>query len=79
MRLHRSNVLPLTSQREVLQSAGQQKHAVKLATIKLEAAHSGDFGYSYGSYELHGNDSAAEKGYYAHFWRHTSTKSLPSL
>lgn len=67
MRLHRSNVMPLTSQREIVQWAGQQKHAVKLTTIKLEAARSGDFGYSYGSYE-----NGEEKGYYAHFWRHLS-------
>ncbi len=70
MRLHRSGVMPLTSQREILQWAAEQKHNVKLAALKIESARSGDFGYSYGSYEMTGKDGAMEKGYYAHFWRY---------
>lgn len=68
MRLHRANVMPLVKQEEILSWAGKQ--TAKFATIKIEAARSGDFGYSYGSYELSGKDGVVEKGYYAHFWQH---------
>lgn len=63
MRLHRANLMPATSRVESLSWAGKQ--TAKFVSTKIEAAHSGDFGYSYGSYEL-----AEEKGYYAHYWRH---------
>ncbi|MFN0120939.1 MAG: DUF4440 domain-containing protein [Blastocatellia bacterium] len=69
MRLHRSGVMPLTSQPEILQWAEQQKHRAKLAVLTTEAARSGDFGYSYGSYEIQASEGLSEKGYYAHFWR----------
>lgn len=63
MRLHRANVMPFTTRAEAVQWAGKQ--TAKFATIHIEAARSGDFGYSYGSYE-----GADEKGYYAHYWRY---------
>ncbi|MFN7930168.1 MAG: nuclear transport factor 2 family protein [Blastocatellia bacterium] len=62
MRLHRPGVMPFTTRAAAITWAGKQ--TAKLATLKIEAARSGDFGYSYGSYE-----SGEGKGYYAHYWR----------
>jgi len=73
-RLHRPAAMPLTNQREVLDWAKQQKHEVKLSRIKLEMAQSGDFGYSYGSYEAQSEGKSKEKGYYTHIWRWVNQK-----
>jgi ketosteroid isomerase-like protein len=67
MRLHRPDVMPFTKRADILSWAGKQ--TAKFTTIKIEAARSGDFGYSYGSYEIQ-LAGAVEKGYYAHYWRY---------
>lgn len=66
-RVHRNLMTPVTGKSELQMWIGKQTMAISGEPIKADVAQSGDFGYSYGKYEL--KAEKAEKGYYARVWK----------
>lgn len=66
-RIHRNHILPVIGKAALQDWIGKQSAALSGEPIKAEVARSGDFGYSYGSYEWRG--AKPEKGYYARVWK----------
>ena len=66
-RIHRNQMMPIVGKTELKAWIGKQSAAVSGEPIKADVALSGDFGYSYGKYEL--KAEKVEKGYYARVWK----------
>ncbi len=66
-RIHRNQMMPIVSNTELKAWVGKQSAAISGEPIKADVASSGDFGYSYGKYEL--KAEKMEKGYYARVWK----------
>ncbi len=66
-RIHRNQMMPVVSNPELKAWIGKQSAAISGEPIKADVALSGDFGYSYGKYEL--KAEKVEKGYYARVWK----------
>lgn len=66
-RIHRNQMMPVVGKSELQSWAGKQSAAITGEPMKADVAASGDFGYSYGKYEL--KTEKPEKGYYARVWK----------
>lgn len=66
-RIHRNQMMPVASKTELRSWISKQTASVSGEPIKADVALSGDFGYSYGKYEL--KAEKVEKGYYARVWK----------
>ncbi len=66
-RIHRNQMMPVVGNAELKTWVGKQSAAISGEPIKADVASSGDFGYSYGKYEL--KAEKVEKGYYARVWK----------
>ncbi|MBS1791125.1 MAG: nuclear transport factor 2 family protein [Acidobacteria bacterium] len=66
-RIHRNQMMPVVGKVELKTWTGKQSAAITGEPIKADVARSGDFGYSYGKYEL--KTEKPEKGYYARVWK----------
>jgi ketosteroid isomerase-like protein len=70
-RIHRNFMMPVTGKSDLRMWISKQTMAISGGPIKTDVAQSGDFGYSYGQYELKGEK--IEKGYYARVWKRDAT------
>lgn len=66
-RIHRNQMMPIVGNPELKAWIGKQSAAISGEPIKADVASSGDFGYSYGKYEV--KAEKGEKGYYARVWK----------
>jgi ketosteroid isomerase-like protein len=66
-RIHRNRMTPVTGKADLQTWITNQSAILSGEPIKTDVARSGDFGYSYGQYELKGEK--IEKGYYARVWK----------
>lgn len=66
-RIHRNLMMSAVGKSELQAWVGKQSAAISGEPIKADVARSGDFGYSYGKYEL--KAEKIEKGYYARVWK----------
>ena len=66
-RIHRNQMMPVASKTELQSWISKQVAGISGEPIKADVALSGDFGYSYGKYEL--KAEKIEKGYYARVWK----------
>ncbi len=66
-RIHRNQMMPVFGKAALRNWAGKQSKLLSGEPIKAEVALSGDFGYSYGKYEL--KAEKMEKGYYVRVWK----------
>lgn len=66
-RIHRNLMMPAVGKSELQSWVGKQSAAISGEPLKGDVARSGDFGYSYGKYEL--KTEKTEKGYYARVWK----------
>jgi ketosteroid isomerase-like protein len=78
-RLHRTGMFPLTEQGSIRAFFAAKPLTMTWETIKADVSQSNDLGYTYGSYELKENSTAAtatgaasaavEKGYFVRVWK----------
>lgn len=71
-RLHRQQMLPLVGDAAIRAYLSQKGASMTWEPTKADIAESGELGYTYGSYELRDNPTAAvaiEKGYYVRVWK----------
>ncbi|MEK7728675.1 MAG: hypothetical protein AAB354_09700, partial [candidate division KSB1 bacterium] len=71
-RVHRRGMQPILGHKAIAQFFARTTHVPTWEPLYAEVAHSGDLGYTYGSYALQKNlDSAiaVEQGYYARVWK----------
>lgn len=66
-RIHRNLMTPVTGKSDLQAWIAKQPAALGGEPIKADVAQSGDFGYSYGKYEL--KAEKIQKGYYARVWK----------
>lgn len=68
-RLHRNGNLPILGQDAIMKFLRKTSFTQTWSPSFVDVAQSGDWGYTYGSYELT-EDSKLEKGYYVRVWKH---------
>ncbi|HXG66271.1 MAG TPA: nuclear transport factor 2 family protein [Blastocatellia bacterium] len=71
-RLHRNEMFPLVGRDAIRAFLSGKNLTFTWEPIRFDVAQSGDLGYTYGSYELKGDNAPAgdvEKGYYANVWK----------
>jgi ketosteroid isomerase-like protein len=71
-RLHRDGTFPLTTHDEIISYLSKNSSNRAWQTMFAEVSQSGDFGYTYGSYEskaANSQDASVEKGFYARVWK----------
>lgn len=70
-RLHRNGLQPLLGQKEIIRYLAENEKLPEWKPMYADTARSGDLGYVYGSYQLHGSraDVILEQGYYARVWK----------
>jgi ketosteroid isomerase-like protein len=68
-RLHRDGVLPVVGKAAIVSHLSEKARKLDWRPTAGDAAGAGDFGYTYGAYELTAKDAAVERGYYLHVWR----------
>ncbi|HMV82704.1 MAG TPA: DUF4440 domain-containing protein [Blastocatellia bacterium] len=66
-RIHRNLMMPVVGKAGLQSWIAKQTAALSGEPLKADVARSGDFGYSYGKYEL--KAEKVEKGYYARVWK----------
>jgi len=66
-RIHRNQMMPVVGKQALQDWIGKQLAIASGEPIRAEVARSGDFGYSYGKYEL--KAEKVEKGYYVRVWK----------
>ncbi|MEP7336508.1 MAG: hypothetical protein ABI977_01975 [Acidobacteriota bacterium] len=66
-RIHRNQMMPVTGKQALQDWISKQPVIVSGEPIKADVARSGDFGYSYGKYEMKAEKK--EKGYYVRVWK----------
>lgn len=74
VRLMREGRLPVTDKSSALNSVRFTEAALTWEPSKVEASHSGDLGYTYGTYELkpltkEGQTGQPQRGNYVHIWK----------
>ena len=68
-RLHRDDILPVVGRAAILQYLRSQPGSLSGTFSKAEASESGDFGYSYGTYEMNGDKPGEPRsGPYVRIW-----------
>lgn len=69
-RLHRNGDFPIIGRGPIVTFLLTKNADLTWEPIRSEASHSGDFGYTYGSYELRSSQANdVEKGYYVRVWK----------
>ncbi|HEX9003455.1 MAG TPA: hypothetical protein VGB07_26340 [Blastocatellia bacterium] len=66
-RIHRNFMMPVIGKSDLQMWSAKQTMAISGDPIKADVAQSGDWGYTYGKYEL--KAEKVEKGYYARVWK----------
>ena len=69
MRFNFGAIWDLKSVGDYLKNNQLEKLSLELSPVDGEVSRAGDLAYSYGKYQLGGNDAVKEKGYYVHIWR----------
>lgn len=68
-RVHRSGHMPFTTPQAIRDFLATAPQTGRWETMQAETSRSGDFGYTYGRYELTNEGATAETGFYLRVWK----------
>lgn len=68
-RMYRDGLMPLPGREAIRAFLSQKTMSLTCEPLKSDVSSSGDLGYTYGKYEMKGEATTVEKGYYVRVWK----------